>query len=160
MNYKKKLLSVLFAAMAFTGYAQNSDNVTISNFTLDAGVVQTEEQVMTQTIDLVKAAIDAGDAEEAKRLVDQMYAELAHLHDGYMCWVGGLETWIYNNHGVEELEQAERFAHIVEGNIAFKPSGAKTFKDRIKALVSGLHGHVYQPMEVTEDTDMGRNGRV
>ena len=39
--------------MAFTGYAQNSDNVTISNFTLDAGVVQTEEQVMTQTIDLV-----------------------------------------------------------------------------------------------------------
>lgn len=53
MNYKKKLLSVLFAAMAFTGYAQNSDNVTISNFTLDAGVVQTEEQVMTQTIDLI-----------------------------------------------------------------------------------------------------------
>lgn len=107
----------------------------------------------TQTIDRAKAAIDAGDAEEAKRLLDQTYAELAHLHDGYMCWVGGLETWIYEHHGVEELEQAERFAHIVEGKIAFKPSGAKTFKERVVALVNGLHGHVYQPMEVTEDDE-------
>ncbi len=49
--FKKTLLSVLFAAMAFVGYAQ--DNVTVSGFTLDAGVAQTEAQVESQTIDLI-----------------------------------------------------------------------------------------------------------
>ena len=49
--YKKHLLSLFLSAIAILGYAQ--DNVTISNFTLKAGVPQTEENVATQTADVI-----------------------------------------------------------------------------------------------------------
>ncbi len=53
MKYKKKILSVLLAAVALTGYAQDSDHIAISDFTLDAGVEQTEDVIETQTAQVI-----------------------------------------------------------------------------------------------------------
>ncbi len=77
----------------------------------------------TLTIDKLKAAADQGDAEKAKALADKMYGQLAFLHDGYMCWISGLLTWIYEHYGIEKVEEAEKFAHTVEGKIAFSSAG-------------------------------------
>ena len=65
----------------------------------------------TRTLDLVLAAIEEGDKKKAKELANRMYEEFNHLHDGYMIWVSGLLTHIYNNYGIDAVEKAERSAH-------------------------------------------------
>ncbi|MDR0350970.1 MAG: hypothetical protein LBH64_05390, partial [Coriobacteriales bacterium] len=65
-------------------------------------------------IDELMAAIDAGETERAKALAQTSYDSYAHLHDGYMCWIAGLLTYIYRQGGATEVEAAERFAHGLE----------------------------------------------
>ena len=68
------------------------------------------KEMGTRTLDLVHQAIDAGDKEKAKELATRMYQEFNFLHDGYMFWVTGLQTYIYKNYGIEAVEEAEREA--------------------------------------------------
>ena len=105
------------------------------------------------TIDKLKAAADAGDAETVKALADKMYSQLAYLHDGYMCWVTGLLTWIYENHGADAVESAEYAAHTLEAKVAFLPTEGLTFKQEVEKHCDTLKGHVYQPITVTEDDE-------
>ncbi len=107
----------------------------------------------TLTIDKLKAAADQGDAEKAKALADKMYGQLAFLHDGYMCWISGLLTWIYEHYGIEKVEEAEKFAHTVEGKIAFPPLGEVSVKESVEKHCDALMGHVFQPITVTEDDE-------
>ncbi len=58
-----------------------------------------------RTIEKVFDAIDDGDAGRAKEMVELMYTQFARHHDGYMTWVTGLLTYIYENHGIEELKR-------------------------------------------------------
>jgi hypothetical protein len=76
----------------------------------------------TRTLDLVLEAIEAGDKAKAKELAQRMYKEFNFLHDGFMLWVTGLQSYIYKNYGIEAVEKAEREAHTIEGKIAFLPS--------------------------------------
>ena len=105
------------------------------------------------TIDKLKEAADKGDAETVKALADKMYSQLAYLHDGYMCWISGLLTWIYENHGAEELEAAEVFAHTLEAKVAFLPAGEMSFKESVERHCDILKGHVYQQIDVSEDDE-------
>ena len=105
------------------------------------------------TIDKLKAAADDGDAESVKALADKMYSQLAYLHDGYMSWVSGLLTWIYENHGIDAVEEAEKLAHGLEAKVAFLPSPGLTFKQEVEKHCDTLKGHVYQPITVTEDDE-------
>ena len=111
------------------------------------------EEMSTRTIDKAKKAIDEGDAERAKELVDLMYSQFAHLHDGYMTWVSGLQSYLYKHYGLEVLEEAEREAHEIEARLVFKPRNEPTVRDVVKGLANGLHGHVFQPMTITEDDE-------
>ena len=88
-----------------------------------------------RTLDLVLEAIEAGNKEKAKELAQRMYRELNFLHDGFMIWVSGLLTYIYNNHGIDALEEAEREAHTIEAKIAFKPSEKTDVRSRVEDLV-------------------------
>ncbi len=110
------------------------------------------KQMGRRTLDEVLEAIDAGDKEKAKGLAQRMYREFNGLHDGYMFWVTGLQTFIYNNYGIDVLEKAERFTHGVEGPIVHKPSGKTDFRSRVEHLAGGLHGHL-QPMTIEEDDE-------
>jgi hypothetical protein len=110
------------------------------------------EEMGTRTLDLVIEAIDAGDKDRAKELAERMYREFNHLHDGYFSWVTALQTFIYNNYGIDVLEQAEREAHTREANFVFKPSGKTDFRSRVEGLAGGLRGHL-QPITVVEDDE-------
>ena len=107
----------------------------------------------TLTLDKLKNAADKGDPETVKALADKMYGQAAYLHDGYMCWISGLLTWIYENYGVEKLEEAEIFAHTLEGKVAFKPVGELSFKEEVERHCDILKGHVFQQIEVSEDDE-------
>lgn len=116
----------------------------------------TEEELKnlgTLTIDKLKAAADQGDTETVKMLADKMYSQLGFLHDGITCWVSALLTWIYEKHGIEELEAAEKYAHTMESKIAFPPMGELTLKEDVEKHCDALMGHVFQPITVTEDDE-------
>ncbi len=104
----------------------------------------------TRTLDLVLEAIDAGDKEKAKELAYRMYKEFNYLHDGYMFWVTGLQTYIFNKHGIDALEEAEREAHTIEARVVFKPPEKTDIRSRVEHLASGLRGHL-QPITIKED---------
>jgi len=111
------------------------------------------KQMGRRTLDEVLETIDAGDKEKAKELARQMYREFNGLHDSAMFWITGLQTYIYNTGGVEELEKAERLAHGISGKVIHKPTGKiPDFRSRVEGLASGLRGHL-QPMTIEEDDE-------
>jgi hypothetical protein len=110
------------------------------------------EEMGTRTLDLVLEAIDAGDREKAKNLAERMYKEFNFLHDGYMFWVTGLLTHIYNNYGIDAVERAEREAHTIEGRTVFRPPEKTDIRSLVEHLASGLRGHL-QPIKIQEDDE-------
>ena len=110
------------------------------------------KEMGTRTLDLVLEAIDAGDKAKAKELSNRMYREFQYLHDGYMFWVTGLQTYIYKNYGIDALEEAEREAHTIEGKIVFKPAKKTDVRSRMEHLLAGIRGHL-QPIIVEEDDE-------
>ena len=103
----------------------------------------------TPTLDLLLQAIDAGDTGTAKALAQRMKNEFNHLHDGYMFWVAGLQTYIYENYGVDALEQAERQAHTAEAKTVFKPPEKTGLRSQVEHAASALRGHM-QPITIVE----------
>jgi hypothetical protein len=105
-----------------------------------------------RTLDVLLETIDAGDKEKAKELAQRMYKEFNYLHDGYMFWVTGLQTYIYKHYGIEAVEDAEREAHTIEAKVVFKPPEKTDFRSRVEHLVGGLRGHL-QPITIKEDDE-------
>jgi hypothetical protein len=133
--------------------------------------VWTDEQLAEmskRTIEKAFDAIDAGEKEYAKELIQRMYDQFTHLHDGYMVWIAGLLTYIYEREGVEGVEAAERFAHWKEALLVFKPPERTDFKFMVEHMASELQGHVHQFMTLEEDdekvvltnTPCGSGGRL
>lgn len=110
------------------------------------------QEMGARTLDLLYEAIDAGDREKAKELAGRMKKEFNFLHDGYMFWVTGLQTYIYKNYGIEEVEKAERLAHTIEGNTVFKPPELPDLRSRVEFMASSLRGHM-QPIAIREDDE-------
>ena len=110
------------------------------------------KEMGTRTLDLVFEAIDAGNKEKAKDLAKRMYQEFNYLHDGYGFWVTGLQTFIYENYGIEALEAAERKAHTIEAKVVFKPLENQDLRAQVEHLASGLRGHL-QPITIKEDDE-------
>lgn len=106
----------------------------------------------TRTLDLVLEAIEAGNKEKAKVLAQRMYREFNFLHDGFMVWVTGLLTYIYNNYGIDAVEEAERQAHSIEAKIALKPSEKTDVRSRMEHILAGMRGHL-QAISVEEDEE-------
>lgn len=133
--------------------------------------IWTDEQLAEMaksTIDKAFEAIDAGESERAKEQIQLMYDQFAHLHDGFMVWITGLLTWIYERHGTEGAYDAERFAHAAEAKLVFLPPERTDFKYTVERMATGLHGHVHQNMTLEEDdekviltnTPCGSGGRL
>jgi len=102
-----------------------------------------------RTLDLLTQAIDAGDADKAKALAQRMKNEFNYLHDGYMFWVAGLQTYIYQNYGIEAVEEAERLAHTAEAKVVFKPPEKTDLRSQVEHTASVLRGHM-QPITIVE----------
>ena len=118
--------------------------------------IWTDEQLAEMAklpIDKAIEAIDAGDKEKAKEQVKLMYDQFTHLHDGATVWLAGLLTWIYERHGTEGVNDAEREAHAKEAKLVFLPPEQTDFEFILKKMVSDLQGHVHQHMTLTEDDE-------
>ncbi|MBN1322187.1 MAG: hypothetical protein JXA87_15245 [Thermoleophilia bacterium] len=107
------------------------------------------EDMGARTLDLLLAAIDAGDKDQAKALAERMQREFQYLHDGYMFWVTGLQTYIYRRLGVEAVEEAEREAHTAEAKVVFTPPEKTDIRSLVEHLAGGLRGHM-QPITIVE----------
>ena len=110
------------------------------------------KEMGTRTLDLVLQTIDSGNKEKAKELAQRMYKEFNYLHDGYMFWVTGLQSYIYRNYGIKALEEAERQAHTIEAKVVFKPPEKTDFRSLVENMASGLRGHL-QPITIIEDDE-------
>jgi hypothetical protein len=108
------------------------------------------QEMGKRTLDLVLEAIDAGNRERAKELAQRMKQEFNYLHDGYMFWVAGLQSYIYKKHGIEAVEEAEREAHTMEARAVFKPPEKTDLRSLVEHLASALRGHM-QPVKIAED---------
>jgi hypothetical protein len=108
------------------------------------------EELGARTLDLVLAAIDAGEKEKAKSLAMRMYRESNLLHDGSMFWIAGLQTYIYKKLGIEALEEAERAAHTAEAKTVFSPPEKSDLRSQVEHLAGVLRGHL-QPVSIVED---------
>jgi hypothetical protein len=106
----------------------------------------------TRTLDLLKATVDSGDREKAEELAQRMYEEFNYLHDGYMVWVTGLLTYIYNNYGIDAVEKAEREAHTIEAKTVFRPLDKTDLRSRVGHAAKALRGHL-QPLTIEEDDE-------
>jgi len=133
--------------------------------------IWTDEQLAEmskRTIEKAFDAVDAGDAEKAKELIQLMYDQFTHLHDGATVWITGLLTWIYERHGTEGVVDAEREAHAKEAKLVFFPPKQTDFKFIVEMLSAELQGHVHQYMTLEEDdekvtmtvTPCGSGGRL
>ena len=110
------------------------------------------KEMGTRTLDLIIEAIDAGDKNKAKELAQRMYQEFNFLHDGFMFWVSGLLTYIYNNYGIDAVEEAEREAHTAEAKTVFKPLEKTDARFVVEHTAKALRGHM-QPVVIEEDDE-------
>jgi hypothetical protein len=76
-----------------------------------------------------------------------MYEEFNYLHDGYMIWVSGLLTHIYENSGIDAVERAEREAHTFEGRVAFKALEKTDLRSRVEHAAKAMRGHLQAPRD-------------
>jgi hypothetical protein len=118
--------------------------------------IWTDEQLAAmsrRTIDKLLDAAEAGETERVKNLAQIMYDQFTHLHDGYMAWIAGLLTYLYEKGGAAEVEAAERFAHAKEGQLVFLPPEQTDVKFMVERMASELQGHVHQFMTLEEDEE-------
>lgn len=118
--------------------------------------IWTDEQLADmsrRTIDKLCDAADAGDTELVKTLAQAMYDQFTHLHDGYMAWIAGLLTYLYDKGGIAEVEAAERYAHAKEGQLVFLPPERTDIKFMVEKMAAELQGHVHQFMTLEEDDE-------
>jgi hypothetical protein len=107
-----------------------------------------------RTVDRLTDAIDAGDAERAKKIAHRMYNEFLSMHDLYRNWITATLSEVGRTYGDEALDQI-----MVEGVRAWwkpildkLPQGEDAARARVKVFVAGLHGHL-QPLEIKEDDE-------
>jgi hypothetical protein len=117
--------------------------------------VFTEEELKemgVRTRDAAIKAVEAGDKEKAKELINRQYNEQQGMHDVYLDWVADLMDYIYVNSGEEALYQAMR---KVIGTIAQAFSGSPVemdFRSRVEMVAGTLRGHGCD-LEIEEDDE-------
>jgi hypothetical protein len=107
-----------------------------------------------RTVDRLVDAIDAGDAEKARKLARRMYNEFLSMHDLYRNWITATLSEVGRRFGDQALDDI-----MVEGVRAWwkpildsLPKDPESLPGRIKMFAAGLHGHL-QPLEITEDEE-------
>ena len=112
------------------------------------------EEMGALTSDLIHEAIDAGDTARAHALVDRLVMESRGIHDSYLLWLTGMQSFIYREMGFEAFQrsQEETFAHTA---MAFRdqalPADAP-LKDRVVLRAAMMRTHA-TPLAIAEDEE-------
>jgi hypothetical protein len=103
-------------------------------------------------------AIDAGDAEQAKRLLESFRFEQQIIQDIYVDWIWAMLTWVQQRVGEPEVETimretlgswaSERYANYLD----------LSHEERVALTVEGMRGHLSGPgrmgsIEVTDEVN-------
>jgi hypothetical protein len=112
------------------------------------------ERMGARTSDLIDAAIDAGDLEEAKRLNHRMVEEFQIGHDGYLEWVTGLMSHIYKRYGDNALFDAlwESYGNMQKSMFKNKKQVQLDIRQKVEGTATMLRSHA-QPLKVVEDDE-------
>jgi hypothetical protein len=104
-----------------------------------------------ETVDLVEAAIDAGDYQKAKKLNRRMYKEFFSMHEGFRDWIATLMSFIEKRMGDEALYEVlgEVFKDFT---ILAQIYAAENMKRQGQMLAAGFRGHLC-PLKVEEDEE-------
>jgi hypothetical protein len=104
-----------------------------------------------ETVDLVEAAIDAGDLQKAKKLNRRMYKEFYSMHEGFRDWIATLMSFVQKRMGDEALYEvlSEVFKDFV---FLAQIYGAENMKRQGQMLAAGFRGHLC-PLKVEEDDE-------
>jgi len=111
------------------------------------------EAMGQRTLDLVLAAIEAGDQEAAKKLSQRMYGEFLSMHDLYRDWATDLLSFIGRRFGDEVLYEA--FDETVRKGftkLLAKRYSGKSPDRKLQLLAAGLRGHLGS-LKITEDDE-------
>ncbi len=107
-----------------------------------------------RTVDRLTDAIDAGDADKARKIAKRMYNEFLSMHDLYRNWVTATLSEIGRRYGDQALDEI-----MVEGVRAWwkpivqsLPKEPEALPAKIKMFAAGLQGHL-QPLEIVEDDE-------
>ena len=103
-------------------------------------------------LERANAAIDAGDAERAKKEIQGMWNEFQAMHDSLRDWIAALYSWIYRNHGDDALYEAnyEAFLAGFKGLTKLYQNAAPGHQAAM--LAAGYRGHLV-PLKVEEDDE-------
>ena len=115
-------------------------------------------EVGISTLKQAYAAMDSGDLEEAKRIVEYARLEWQVVHDMYVNWSWSFFTYIADNYGEEELEKAYRKILGSYYTARYDKVMARDVKTQLQLTIEGLRGHLMGPgrqgeIEVTEEHD-------
>lgn len=107
-----------------------------------------------RSLDRVIEEIDAGNADEAKRIAQRMYGEFVAMHDLYRDWVTATMSEVGKRYGDEALEEImtaslDAWWTPMAEKIDLKSSD---FVRKVKMFVAGLRGHL-QPLDIKEDDE-------
>jgi hypothetical protein len=122
---------------------------------MEGGIFTQEElkELGTKTVDLVVAAIDAGDKEKAKKLSGSLQREFLSMHDLYVDWVASLLTFIYRKYGDAALYDAlkETYGEVVKQTISIYAK-EKDMRRKVQLFARGLKGHL-ESVKIEEDDE-------
>jgi len=110
----------------------------------------------TQTVELLKAAIDAGEKGSAAELAQRMYNEAVSTHDLYLTWLTALLSFIGRRYGDQVLEESLRDSQMaMQSPFAqewFQLEAEGDMKGKVRLALSYLMMHL-QPVEIMEDDE-------
>jgi len=115
-------------------------------------------EVGGSTLKRAYAAMERGELEEAKRIVEYARLEWQVVHDMYVNWSWSFFTYIARNYGEEELEKAYRGILGSYYRNRYDRVMASDVKTQLQLTVEGLRGHLMGPgrqgeIEVVEEED-------
>jgi hypothetical protein len=104
------------------------------------------------TFERIGEAIKAGDFEMAKALCRLKSTEHVPVHDGYMHWVSGMLSFIYERYGPEKLNSSLAFTQSTMWEPLFDHFENLDLKTKVKNICSLWHWHC-TTFQLTEDDE-------
>ena len=103
-------------------------------------------------------AMDRGEIEEAKKIVEYARLEWQVVHDMYVNWSWSFFTYIADTYGEEDLEKAYRSILGSYYRSRYDKVMAADVTTQLRLTLEGLRGHLMGPnrqgeIEVTEEED-------
>ena len=110
------------------------------------------ERMGKTRVERANAAIDAGEAEKAKKEIQGLFNEFQSMHDLLRDWISTLYTWIYRKYGDDALSEANYEAFSVGFKMLTELYEKAELSKKVAMLSAGYRGHLV-PLSVEEDDE-------